>query len=326
MARLRRHFLVGAVHHAISRFHGGAYRLQTPSEREEYLRRLAANLAKTDWHLLAYALMSTHLHLVLQAGKLAPRRIFQSTHGGFAMWLNKRQSMFGQLFAGRYRLWAVQRPTSELIAYVHNNPVRAGVVDQARGSTWTSHRHYLSPELAPDWLSVELGMNLSGCPDSASFDHLVLSEISTPRDPVWRGERDCTAVQEIHGAAGAAVEVSEPVVCEGLSYLASVRPRAFAELCSDYTPEQVLGAIEVVVGLVRREFCGRRKSRAAVRARCLALRVWRGMRGSQVEMSAALGMSSSAAASLLQSGATHHRQGDVDKVWLELLRRYPQGI
>jgi hypothetical protein len=39
-----------------------------------------------------------------------------------------------------------------LAAYLHNNPVRAGIVQNAADSTWTSHRAYIGLDPAPDFL------------------------------------------------------------------------------------------------------------------------------------------------------------------------------
>ena len=38
--------------------------------------------------------------------------------------------------------------------YVHNNPVRAGIVPQAAASGWSSHRAYIGAEKAPPWLRL----------------------------------------------------------------------------------------------------------------------------------------------------------------------------
>lgn len=326
MAGLRRNYLPFHVHHAIARFHDSEYRLLNLFTRREYLRRLTVSLVTTDWQLLAFALMSSHLHLVLRAGQMPPRLIFQPAHGGFGRWLNGQQRRSGQLFAGRYRLWIVRRPTAELIAYVHNNPVRAGVVTCAAESLWTSHRDYLSPSSAPPWLSVADGLELSGFADPSSFDDYVRAAENCPRDLRWSGERDGTAIAAVHQAAGAASDVGEPVISDTAIYPSLLRPRAFAEIAADFSPEQILDAVAMVLRISRRAFCGRVKTRPAVRARWLALQVWQSMRGPQVEMSAALGMSSSAASCLLRSDARHHRQSDIELVWHALVRSYPQEI
>lgn len=326
MARLRRRWEPGAVHHAISRFHNGAYRLGDQEERNEYLRRLATALDGSDWVLLAFALMSTHIHLVLLGGLSAPGSLIQKAHSPFARWLNSRQETLGHLFAGRFRLWAIRRSVSELIAYVHNNPVRANVVPTAASSPWTSHRFYLAPSAAPAWLDVKHGMRLAGFSRGSSFDDYVRRLADQPRDPIWRGETDRQALERAREAAGAAIELGEPSVGETARYEILRRPESFAEARHDYSAGQVIGAVERVLAVSKERFRGSSKTREATQARRLALRVWRRMRGPQAEMCAALGMSSSAACGLLESRARRHRFEDEERVWRELLRTYPQKI
>lgn len=326
MAGLRRNYIPGHVHHAISRCHSEEFRFRDLHERLEYLRCLATALLKTDWQLLAFAIMSNHLHLVLLAGQMPPRLIFQPAHGAFSRWLNRRQGRIGQLFAGRYRLWAVKRPPAELIAYVHNNPVRASVVPCASESKWTSHRFYVAPESAPSWLSVANGLALASFADPLAFNAYVRATQACPRDIRWRGVRDAMMISEVHEAAGSAINVSEPVISTTATYPMMLRPQGFAEFKADFSVEQILKTVEVVVQIARTSFCGRSKLRNAVRARWLALQLWLSMRGPLVEMSSALGMSSSSASGLLQSEAKHHRQSDVNLAWQVLVRSYPQEI
>ena len=49
-----------------------------------------------------------------------------------------------------------------LIAYHHNNPVKAKVVRSAGDSDWTSHGLYAGTAAPLDWIDVELGLILSG--------------------------------------------------------------------------------------------------------------------------------------------------------------------
>ncbi len=43
----------------------------------------------------------------------------------------------------------------ELIRYVHNNPVRVGIVERVLESSWSSRRAYLDLENRPSWLRTE---------------------------------------------------------------------------------------------------------------------------------------------------------------------------
>jgi hypothetical protein len=73
-----------------------------------------------------------------------------------------------------------------LLAYIHNNPVRAGVVSSAEGSTWTSHRSYVELARVPPWLAVSEGLERAGLTRlefrdlvGTSTAHPVLGEVTS---------------------------------------------------------------------------------------------------------------------------------------------------
>lgn len=154
---------IGTVHHVISRFVDRSWQLVGDVEREAYLARLGYALARTDWVLLGYALMSSHVHLVLEAGAGPLGSWTKSVHSRTARWLNARHGRLGPVFADRPYVEAVDDSrVPYLLAYVHNNPVRARLVGSADESSWTSHRAYLGLTSARAGLSTEQGLSRSG--------------------------------------------------------------------------------------------------------------------------------------------------------------------
>lgn len=154
----------GGIFHAVSRFAGDQYILRGDAERSAYLRQLARALEKTDTQVLAYCLMSNHVHLVLLQGDEPLERLFKPLHTGFALWVHKRDAARraksgkaqGPVIAGRPRTVLVEeeRYLQELVRYVHNNPVRAGLVRHAVASSWSSHQAFVGKVNVPEWLNV----------------------------------------------------------------------------------------------------------------------------------------------------------------------------
>jgi len=200
----------GVIHHVIARFVNRAYRLSGPPERQEYLARLRRQLGGCDWHLLAYALMSSHIHLVLVAGNDLSSRLIGPLHTGFALWLNKRQGRLGPVFAARHTTIAFDdSQLLTLLAYVHNNPVRAGVVSIAGASDWTSHPAYVGEVATPPWLRVREGLQragLRGPQAGEAFDELVRARAGVPRDPQLSSDPKVERVA-IRRATNAPIEV-----------------------------------------------------------------------------------------------------------------------
>ncbi len=186
-------------------------------ERENYLERLSGALTHSDWLPLAYALMSSHVHWTGLAGSDPSSSFVKPLHCGFAGWLNRAQKRVGPVFADRHRSIIIERErVAELVAYIHNNPVRAGVVADPAESTWTSHRYYLGVAVAPAWLDVARGLSLCGFDASPSgrraFHEFVLKRRAEPRSPMWGIAAMNDHRSRIRERLGSAVEASWPVV------------------------------------------------------------------------------------------------------------------
>ena len=162
MARFARENTPGALTHIVSRFAPGCVGLRGEEDRASYLSRVDAALMDSDWQLLAYALMPDRIHWLAVAGHTPLSRFIKPLHVGFALWLNRHQRHVGPVFAERPRtLESELTETLELIAFIHNSPVREGQVARAADSRWTSHRAYLGQQMQPRWLRIDRGLALS---------------------------------------------------------------------------------------------------------------------------------------------------------------------
>ena len=298
-----------AVYHFIARFVGGAYRLDGDGARTEYLRRLGQVAAGTDWRVLGYALMSNHVHLCALAGKDPPAALIQPLHGAFARWLNRRQGTFGVAFAERFSTVICRREEAlRVIAYLHNNPVRARVVERAADSTWTSHRAYVGLAPVPHWLRVDVGLRLSGfggAPDGRSvFDAAVDARSGAPRDPLLAGDGHALRRALARAAVAAPVELGSTAL-EGDEYFCDVRAREATPIRVPWPggPDRLLRLVADESGIAIDALRSRGRRREVVEGRRLALGAWVRLGRPLVEMSSALGISQSAATQLVHSMA-----------------------
>jgi len=145
---------------------------------------LGRAMATSDWRCIAYALMSNHIHLAMIAGE-APAED----------WMRRVNPSFAQR-----RMWIVPPANvADLIAYIHNNPVRAGVVARARDSSWTSHRAYVGLVQRPDWLHVDEGLALAGGCSPEALDALAVGAVTRqerfPLEGVRREARKRGAIE-----------------------------------------------------------------------------------------------------------------------------------
>jgi putative transposase len=132
----------GIPHHITQRGNRRENVFFTDADRLSYLGWLAHYCARYGVHVLAYCLMTNHVHLVAVPGAAdALEKVFRPLHTRYAQRMNRAQGWSGHLWQGRFfssplderYLWAA-------IRYVERNPVRAAIVRRAESYCWSSAR------------------------------------------------------------------------------------------------------------------------------------------------------------------------------------------
>lgn len=336
MARYRRDYAPGTVQHIIARFVNGAFRLDAPGARQEYLVRLGIALQGTDWNIFGYGLMSSHTHLVGLAGADPLERLVRSVHSGMAGWINHAADTFGPVFAGRpTTVIAAPVHAARLLAYVHNNPIRAALVTSAADSGWTSHRAYLGETQPPEWLDVRLGLEIAGFDTSRegrrAFAESVAARAGDPRDPAIAGD-DAGARVSVRASLDAPVEVGAPL---WPSDYASPRLRCVNALVGTplrpSPPRRLDALLELAAmrcGVPVRRLRMRDRTARTVRARRVFLHAAIDALGCSINASAAwVGLTGQGASQLLRGSAGRCPIVQADALWIAqaLLARIDPG-
>ncbi len=130
MPRKSRIDAAGALHHIISRGIGRSKIFQDPTDKRNFLKRLAEILKGTETHCQAWALIPNHFHLFLRTGNAPVATVMRRLLTGHAIWYNRRHRRYGHLFQNRYKSILCQEDAYllELVRYIHLNPLRAGLV------------------------------------------------------------------------------------------------------------------------------------------------------------------------------------------------------
>jgi len=191
MPRRPRRTFAGRVYHLISRFVDREWFITSDIERTAYLGLLSHALTESDWRCLAYAVMSNHIHLCFVAGEQPLASWIRRVHSPFADWMNRTHERIGSVFVrGPKDIEVPPERVRDVIAYIHNNPVRAGVVGGAADTTWTSHRAYLGLETKPRWLHVQTGLELGGFAAGAALDAWVATAPDAEWDAIVRASEE----------------------------------------------------------------------------------------------------------------------------------------
>jgi putative transposase len=126
------------------------------ADRDRYLALLAKATEKCGWKVIAYCLMTNHIHLVVRVPDGTLAKGVQILHGEYAQGYNRRHDADGHTWRGRYSSKRVDDDSYLLrvLCYVVNNPARAGMVANAADWQWSSHRALLGKVLAPAFLDA----------------------------------------------------------------------------------------------------------------------------------------------------------------------------
>ena len=218
MARSARLYFPGGIFHIISRCLNRDYLLEGDAERERYRGMLELANRRSDARVLAWCIMSNHVHLVLRAGDEALSGFMRRVNTGYAQWKNRCDGRLGPVFAERYKAILVEKDEYllELVRYVHLNPVRAGVVAHPDGETWSSHRCYAGLERSPAWLDASVAMEMLGKTrqqQREAYRTFIEDGLDEPRrSPHLSGDGWVEAARTVRESLGAKVSVSDAIV------------------------------------------------------------------------------------------------------------------
>ena len=113
-------------------------------DRKKFLSQVYKAQEKGQFSLLAYCLMDNHVHLLLEENEELGITMKRVTVG-YVLWHNYQYGRSGHLFQNRYLSEVVE--TDEYLVtvtrYIHQNPVKAGLVKNAGSYTWSSYREYI---------------------------------------------------------------------------------------------------------------------------------------------------------------------------------------
>jgi REP element-mobilizing transposase RayT len=281
MARKPRIDYPGAWHHVMHRGARRAPIFHSDDHCGTFLGHVAAMVEMFEVEVHAYSLMTNHYHLLVRSPHGNLSRSMRHLNAGYTQHVNARHGWDGPIFRGRFHSELIRNEARLpfVLAYIHLNPLRAGLVTRLDSDCWTSHRAYIGRDPAPAWLTRGYFLGMFG---SAAKLHGYVGDVHRKRvawpdgmslDTGWMNEEETSAPRNTE--APIATRFADPrnvvaSVCE----IASVRNSELS-----------------------RAVCGPRANPAR-RFAVFALRRWTPM--THGEIGAALDMSSTQVANVLR--------------------------
>jgi REP element-mobilizing transposase RayT len=126
----------------------------SPRDYEAFIKVLQEAADFWNLKISAYCLMPNHYHLLVHTPDGNLSRCMRHINGVYTQRFNRQHKKDGQLFRGRYKAIIVEEDNHllEVLRYIHNNPLRAGLVEKLVDFKWSSHQGYTSTTKKWAWL------------------------------------------------------------------------------------------------------------------------------------------------------------------------------
>ena len=148
MTRVARLVSDSGYYHVMARGNNKEMIFKNPSEKQYYLDELEQAIEEGSLTLLSYCIMDNHIHILINSDTDSMADVFRRINLKFALRYNKKYDQVGHVFQGRYKSEVVNTDQYLLsaIRYIHNNPVKAGIVFKVENYKWSSYRDYLNSD------------------------------------------------------------------------------------------------------------------------------------------------------------------------------------
>ncbi|AOT69959.1 transposase [Geosporobacter ferrireducens] len=121
---------------------------EAEEDYEKFINILNTYKKEIDYKIYAYCLMGNHIHLLIKEGKEELSNTMKRIGVSYVYWYNWQYGRKGHLFQDRYKSEPVEDDAYffTVLRYIHQNPIKAGLVSDLGAYQWSSYREYIGKE------------------------------------------------------------------------------------------------------------------------------------------------------------------------------------
>lgn len=248
MPRRARQLAESGIYHVMARGVNRDAIFLEDEDFDRFLSTLALVRDASGCSVLAYCLMTNHLHLVVRTQHEPIGTVMKRLGVRYAGWFNRKYGRVGHVFQDRFKSIPVE--TDEyfvaLLRYVWNNPVEAGLTASADDYRWSSRRLFDKSSFLID--GEGLGRLLAADPLAEPVGAAPPYQVETERP---RGRSQRRTQREVDNMLHRVCGAGSPRAFHDLPML--LRRRAVAELRTRCVPyAQIARATGMSASGVRR--------------------------------------------------------------------------
>ncbi len=114
-------------------------------DKLRFLETLQTKKQRDRFYLHAFCLMGNHVHLMINEGTEDLSKIMKRINVSYVYYFNQKYKRVGHLFQDRFKSENVEqdRYLLALARYIHQNPLKAGMVKKVSDYKWSSYNSYM---------------------------------------------------------------------------------------------------------------------------------------------------------------------------------------
>jgi REP element-mobilizing transposase RayT len=111
----------------------------------KFLQTLEKYKQENEYEIYAYCLMGNHIHILIKENQEELGNSMRRIGASYVYWYNWKYERTGHLFQDRYKSEVVEndRYLLTVLRYIHQNPLKAGIVNDINEYKWSSYFEYL---------------------------------------------------------------------------------------------------------------------------------------------------------------------------------------
>ncbi len=153
MGRVKRIYYQNATYHISIRGNNRQRVLKESEDKKELLRILSKYKARFKFKLFGFVFMDNHAHLIISTNNLINiSKVMQAIALSYSQKFRHKYGYSGYVWQGRFKSNVIESDEYILacLDYIHNNPVRAEMVNHSKDYLWSSYHFYHSKEHSVD--------------------------------------------------------------------------------------------------------------------------------------------------------------------------------
>ena len=145
MPRRSRELSTTGIYHIMLRGNERKKILVDDEDKKCFLEYLKSKRNDMGFSIYSYCFMDNHLHLLIDTKGQELSVIMKGVATRYAYYYNEKHQRVGHVFQDRFKSEPVEgdRYLLSVVRYIHNNPIKAQIVEKAEDYKWSSYRTYL---------------------------------------------------------------------------------------------------------------------------------------------------------------------------------------